>query len=962
MPQPGVAVGLTSLFTPAYLKGMVINPGDPFKFDFIIYRGDDLLSENKKQEEYSKLIKYFLAALAVPDTDQWVNLSPYEHDRILPDNFGLTEMGRDLLAQDYLLKQISASLSNPDTDLGRKFWDDVYAKAYEKFGTTDIPTDTFNKVWITPDRAVIYEKGNKAFVIENHLKVMLESDYKAMKANETHDSPQADNETAKIFNDVMRGVIIPEIEKEVNTGRNFAPLRQVYSGMLLATWYKRALKESILGKLYADKSKVKGVDQDPKNNQRIYEEYVKAFKMGVFNMIKDDVDRYTQETIPRKYFAGGMIGVGKALGSDASILSVIDRIPVDGKNDMAKADNVSVVMVDAGYGRTPDRLMINLPTKNGVEKALEVKYPESFQYNGEVHRLSSEGIRPSIAAAFGELLKEQPGIDLEKVTGIEVVNPLQGAIVKKPQVIEIPAQLLVPLSEDIGQDKDASELARSFQDEMLKLLLFHEIGESLNVDLAQQLERDSKYIEGMDSVNLDVPYYPNALPANYHIVVPVFNEGNKLDEILTRIKSLGYLHKITFVNDASTDNSKEILDRWVASDGIEVMHLRENKKKEGAIREVLEMLSREGRLPEKVILLDSDSYLNLVKPGLSLQEMISQASAYMQDKGIAGMTFRMEPLLPEKPSILQKAQYAEYIGTRFWNRVSAKQGKLWVINGPAGMFRADVLLHALRNMVPDFETGDLLITVKLMEENYRVGYYTGLKVQTTVPNTVKELFKQRRRWERGTLKVFVDKFGFYMKQFHSPNILALQTAINFMAYVFLTLSLPIKPSEAFSFNAMVTNYFLWLAVNVGMSLSVKSVREEREAFKVTKWLFLQGLVYTGVVMPARFAGVYDAMKFYIVKSLKKSDREPDQVISRLAKETLADFAQNMMPVVRDGAKLTPGGIDMSQANLDLQIKRDGDGVPLPVNQQNFDRIHISGLVPVILAIKSADPVLLGFNQ
>lgn len=29
----------------------------------------------------------------------------------------------------------------------------------------------------------------------------------------------------------------------------------------------------------------------------------------------------------------------------------------------------------------------------------------------------------------------------------------------------------------------------------------------------------------------------------------------------------------------------------------------------------------------------------------------------------------------------------------------------------------------------DFETGDLLITVKLMEENYRVGYYTGLKVQ-----------------------------------------------------------------------------------------------------------------------------------------------------------------------------------------------------------------------------------------
>ena len=36
-----------------------------------------------------------------------INLSPYEKNRIVEDNFGKTEMGRDLLAQDYLLKQIT---------------------------------------------------------------------------------------------------------------------------------------------------------------------------------------------------------------------------------------------------------------------------------------------------------------------------------------------------------------------------------------------------------------------------------------------------------------------------------------------------------------------------------------------------------------------------------------------------------------------------------------------------------------------------------------------------------------------------------------------------------------------------------------------------------------------------------------------------------------------------------------
>ncbi|NTV29035.1 MAG: hypothetical protein HGA80_03025 [Candidatus Omnitrophica bacterium] len=377
MPQPGTPVALTSAFTPAYLKGMVINPNDPFKFDFIIYRGDEPIQGEEKQVEYSKLIKYFLASLAVPDTDQWVNLSPYEQDRIIPDNFGLTEMGRDLLAQDYMLKQISASLSNPDTALGKAFWDEVYAQAYQKFGTTNVPTDTFNKVWIVPDKAVVYEKGNMVYVLEHHLKVMMESDYvamshqksmaeppatagdKVMKESGAAVSSNADSEAVKLSKKVMREVIIPAIEKEVNEGRNFAPVRQVYSGMLLASWYKLALKESILGKLYADRGKVKGVDQDPKNNQEIYDQYVQAFKKGVFNMIKEDVDSYSQEVIPRKYFSGGAGKLGFYSGMDGILGTADDGLQVHRNNpavdqrvqkEASQDDLAQAVVRNAGLG------------------------------------------------------------------------------------------------------------------------------------------------------------------------------------------------------------------------------------------------------------------------------------------------------------------------------------------------------------------------------------------------------------------------------------------------------------------------------------------------------------------------------------------------------------------------------------------------------------------------------------
>jgi hypothetical protein len=307
MPQPGTSVALSAAYTPAHLWGLTIHPNEPFTFDFLVHRGDEEQPETVKKNEYSRLVKYFLAALAVPDTDQWVNLSPYEQDRIIPDNFGLTEMGRDLLAQDYLLKQLASSLTDPDSDLGKKFWQGVYAQAKERFGTTDVPTDLFNKVWIAPDKAVVFEKSGTVYVLESHLKVMLEQDYLAMKNNTVKESAGQGDAVADISTRVMRDIIVPALEQEVNTGRGFAPLRQVYSGMLLATWYKRALKETILGQLYANQSKVKGVDQDPQANQVIYDQYVAAFRKGVFNIIKEEVDQDTQEVTPRKYFSGGTV-------------------------------------------------------------------------------------------------------------------------------------------------------------------------------------------------------------------------------------------------------------------------------------------------------------------------------------------------------------------------------------------------------------------------------------------------------------------------------------------------------------------------------------------------------------------------------------------------------------------------------------------------------------------------------
>ncbi len=126
LPLPGMMITRTSAFIPPMLTGMKIAVNNPFHFDFILDSGDVDLNPDRLKEEANKLIKYFLASLTIPEDDLWVNLSPYEKDRIVPNEFGMTEMGRDLLAQDYILKQLTASLIYPEEALGQAFWKKIY--------------------------------------------------------------------------------------------------------------------------------------------------------------------------------------------------------------------------------------------------------------------------------------------------------------------------------------------------------------------------------------------------------------------------------------------------------------------------------------------------------------------------------------------------------------------------------------------------------------------------------------------------------------------------------------------------------------------------------------------------------------------------------------------------------------------------------------------------------------------
>lgn len=354
-------------FQPPHLKGLKVSKEEG-KFEFVINKGDVRLSENEQSANYQELIDYFNTSLSVKDDFQWVNLSAYEANRMLPKELSGTTMGRNLLAQDCMLKQLTASFMHPDSPIGREYWDAVYAKAQLLYGTSKLPFRSFQKVWITPIKAEVYEKDgdlttepgffhapgcNIVYVLEHVLGVKCEQDLVAASYNQ--DSKQAQVElhpvstdfskTEDFTLDIFREIVLPKIQEEVNEGEHFAELRRIYSAMVLASWMKLSKptnNKQIIG--YIDSQKPESLKFEISNissaselnmqselkkesdldaqkydhatpldpafevpeNVEFFAKYVRLFKNGLFRCARNEVGDSPDDRIIRVYFSGAI--------------------------------------------------------------------------------------------------------------------------------------------------------------------------------------------------------------------------------------------------------------------------------------------------------------------------------------------------------------------------------------------------------------------------------------------------------------------------------------------------------------------------------------------------------------------------------------------------------------------------------------------------------------------------------
>ncbi|MEQ7124296.1 hypothetical protein ABN034_07195 [Actinopolymorpha sp. B11F2] len=175
----------------------------------------------------------FFVWLALPRTAFWVNLKPNEPDKIMDSELARTKVGQVMLEADLTLKKQASWALHPKRSLGARFWREAGRDCFP--GT---------RLWITPDIAQVYEKGNKFYILDAPLDVKVEQwDYQPragdpqLQGGSTACPGMSEAEKRRVF-DVYARVVLPHLKKKVNTAPEFAALRRIYLSRVAAEWYR----------------------------------------------------------------------------------------------------------------------------------------------------------------------------------------------------------------------------------------------------------------------------------------------------------------------------------------------------------------------------------------------------------------------------------------------------------------------------------------------------------------------------------------------------------------------------------------------------------------------------------------------------------------------------------------------------------------------------------------------------
>jgi len=224
------------------------------------------------------------------------------------------------------------------------------------------------------------------------------------------------------------------------------------------------------------------------------------------------------------------------------------------------------------------------------------------------------------------------------------------------------------------------------------------------------------------------------------IVVPAYNEQDVVLEALESVTGLDYPKDkldIILVNDGSTDSTKDIMQKFIdehSNYNIKLIN-QANQGKWVALNNALKTAKG-----EFFTCLDADSSVE--------KSALKKMLPYFTDNKVAAVL----PLIKIKnpKGILQKIQCYEYIVNFFYKKIMSYLNCIHVTPGPFSIYRKNVL-DKIGGFRQGHNTEDMEIAFRLQKNQYKIVQLLNVNVYTYAPNSLKNFYFQRNRWNKGSI-------------------------------------------------------------------------------------------------------------------------------------------------------------------------------------------------------------------
>ncbi len=239
--------------------------------------------------------------------------------------------------------------------------------------------------------------------------------------------------------------------------------------------------------------------------------------------------------------------------------------------------------------------------------------------------------------------------------------------------------------------------------------------------------------------------------------LPVYNEENVINRLLTACTSFSYPNYEVIVIDDSTDETTQILEEWKNHPRVKIVH-RESREgfKGGALKVAMQ---RSDPRAEFVLIFDadyvpySDTITQFLKYFQSTTGTLDFVSAGLPsgetgaNSNIAAVQGYQWHVLNKSENWITRGVRSEYAGSYIIERSGTEVlGSLKQISGSVYMIRKNILekFGWQTSITEDFQ-----LTLRLYEAGYKVVYTPYIQGPAECVSTLQRLIRQRMRWAEG---------------------------------------------------------------------------------------------------------------------------------------------------------------------------------------------------------------------